>query len=180
MRRLLLTILIFTSGQVIAEPKRLQNPFEKLPFGIVVGQTTNEEIEDRGTCTQQIELRENYFRCKTYNIGDKFWVFSSQNEKVMEVVFLSINGHSHQFPRAWKSAGVNWSLTKDEFLRLLRVYPAIENLDITTDYYDEGKPSSYVVSFMTSGHEFEVQIWHEKPNDADAFETNSNNEPHSD
>lgn len=80
----------------------------QLPFGIKLGQTTNEEIENKGVCTNKIQVSESYFRCQTYNmLNGKFNVNSSQNEIVSTISFLGQIGHS--LPQSWQNAGLKLS-----------------------------------------------------------------------
>lgn len=80
----------------------------QLPFSIKLGQTTNEEIEKKGVCTNKIQVSESYFRCQTYNmLNGKFYVNSSQNEIVSTISFLGQIGHS--LPQSWQNAGLKLS-----------------------------------------------------------------------
>lgn len=80
-----------------------QSSLTELPFGIVIGQTTNEEIEDRGTCVRQVEDNEST-RCEQYDIAGNFSVLSSQNEVVNKVLFDASVGN--QLPRKWQELGL--------------------------------------------------------------------------
>ncbi|SMD38328.1 hypothetical protein SAMN04488029_3748 [Reichenbachiella faecimaris] len=83
-----------------------QSSLTQLPFGIVIGQTTNEEIEDRGTCIKQVEERDGSVRCEKYDIAGNFTVMSSQNEVVNKVSFDGTIGN--QLPRIWQELGLEF------------------------------------------------------------------------
>lgn len=83
-----------------------QSSLTKLPFGIVIGQTTNEEIENRGTCVKQVEERDGGVRCEKYDIAGNFTVMSSQNEVVNKVIFDGSIGN--QLPRTWQELGLEF------------------------------------------------------------------------
>lgn len=85
-------------------PVHAQTAFLPLPFDIEIGVTSNEVIENRGTCLERIQVSEYYFRCAKYSIQDRFSVYSSQNEFVTKLEFLSTAGHS--LPRDWTAAGL--------------------------------------------------------------------------
>lgn len=78
--------------------------FNALPFNIVVGKTTGEEIENRGKCEKEIKISEYRFRCEKYNMADKFIVYCSQNEIVNKVHFFANANHS--FPKKWRESGL--------------------------------------------------------------------------
>lgn len=81
-----------------------QSKLTKLPFGIVIGKTTNEEIENRGTCVRQVEEHDGRVRCEQYDIAGNFSVLSSQNEVVNKVFFNGAGGN--QLPRGWQELGL--------------------------------------------------------------------------
>ncbi|WP_422359854.1 hypothetical protein [Reichenbachiella sp.] len=83
-----------------------QSSLTQLPFGIVIGQTTNEEIEDRGTCVNQVKESDGKERCEQYNIAGNFSVLSSQNEVVNKVYFDAAAGN--QLPRKWQELGLGF------------------------------------------------------------------------
>ncbi len=65
--------------------------FDNLPFGIQLGITTNEEIENRGKCVKKIPISPSGFRCEVYKVepGD-FFVYSSENRIVSKVKFSGV------------------------------------------------------------------------------------------
>ncbi|MEO9803794.1 MAG: hypothetical protein ABJF04_11125 [Reichenbachiella sp.] len=81
-----------------------QSTLTELPFGIIIGKTTNEEIEDRGTCVRQVEENDGAVRCEQYDIAGNFSVLSSQNEVVNKVYFDGSAGN--QLPRRWQELGL--------------------------------------------------------------------------
>lgn len=83
-----------------------QSSLTLLPFGIVIGQTTNEEIEDRGICIKQVEEKDGAVRCEKYDIAGNFTVMSSQNEVVNKVSFDGSIGN--QLPRLWQELGLEF------------------------------------------------------------------------
>jgi len=83
-----------------------QSSLTQLPFGIVIGQTTNEEIEDRGTCAKRVEEKDGTERCEKYDIAGNFSVMSSQNEVVNKVTFDGSLGN--QLPRLWQELGLEF------------------------------------------------------------------------
>lgn len=87
----------------------------RLPFGIKIGVTTNEEIENKGTCLKRIAVTDSYFRCKAYDMQGKFIVNSSQNEVVSKLYFGA--NANHILPRTWRNIGLelNKTTSKDFF-----------------------------------------------------------------
>lgn len=83
-----------------------QSSLTQLPFGIVIGQTTNEEIEDRGTCVKQVEEKDGTERCEKYDLAGNFTVMSSQNQVVNKVSFDGALGN--QLPRLWQELGLEF------------------------------------------------------------------------
>ncbi|MDW3209631.1 MAG: hypothetical protein R8N23_07185 [Reichenbachiella sp.] len=83
-----------------------QSRLTQLPFGITIGQTTNEEIEDRGTCVKQVKENDGKERCEQYDIAGNFFVLSSQNEVVNKVYFDASAGN--QLPRQWQELGLGF------------------------------------------------------------------------
>lgn len=96
------TLAVILSGYSVSA----QSSLTQLPFGIVIGQTTNEEIEDRGTCVNQVQESDGKTRCEQYNIAGNFTVFSSQNEVVNKVSFDEADGN--QLPRKWQELGLEF------------------------------------------------------------------------
>lgn len=152
MRILLLSIFIFASGQVVAGT----NPFEKLPFGIVVGQTTNKEIENRGTCFRQIEVRPNHFRCEYYNLPGGVEVQSSQNE-IVKGVFIANEGG--RFPRTWRDAGISFDLEIEAFMYRLSNMEGVYYLKKEVTYHDDGDKHTADVTFESGAHFFKVTFF---------------------
>ncbi|MEO9964268.1 MAG: hypothetical protein ABJF11_00675 [Reichenbachiella sp.] len=94
--------LLFVS--LYASSTFAQSALTELPFGIIIGKTTNEEIEDRGTCIRKVEENEGNVRCEQYDIAGNFSVLSSQNEVVNKVLFDGAIGN--QLPRKWQELGL--------------------------------------------------------------------------
>jgi hypothetical protein len=91
-------ILVFTPVSIFAQV------LTELPFGIVIGETKNSEIENRGVCIKQIQVRENHFRCERYSMaGGRFKVESSQDEMVSKVYFVGLGS----LPKNWRDLGLN-------------------------------------------------------------------------
>ena len=98
-------ILVFLAILALSPMSIFAQVLTELPFGIVIGETKNSEIENRGVCIKQIQVRENHFRCLIYNIAGKFRVYSSQNEIVSKIEFDA--RYNHQLPSKWKSLGLS-------------------------------------------------------------------------
>lgn len=94
-------IVVWSEGTLFA-----QSSLTKLPFGIIIGQTTNEEIEDRGTCVKQVKESNGKERCEQYDIAGNFFVLASQNEVVNKVHFDASSGN--QLPRQWQELGLGF------------------------------------------------------------------------
>ncbi|MBE0370161.1 hypothetical protein [Pseudoalteromonas aurantia] len=93
-----------------------KNDLTTLPFGIVIGKTTNEEIENRGTCIREIKLKDNHFRCEKYSMSNRFYVYSSQNEIVSKLYFFNGSSSlelSNSMPRKWKKLGLKFRDDED-------------------------------------------------------------------
>jgi hypothetical protein len=88
-----------------------ESVLEELPFGIVIGVTTNEEIENRGVCRKEIKVSESSFRCETYSMQE-FEVTSSQNEIVSAIIFRE--GSGHRLPGKWRQLGLSIANTVAE------------------------------------------------------------------
>lgn len=102
----------------------------QLPFGIKIGITKNEEVENRGVCIDRIQVSESYFRCRAYNmLNGKFYINSSQNEIVSEVMFLSAS--KNVLPQSWQNIGIRLApayledtdlgTSQDDFMKIIKL-----------------------------------------------------------
>ncbi|MFY0624940.1 MAG: hypothetical protein JXR07_01515 [Reichenbachiella sp.] len=82
-----------------------QSTLTELPFNIVIGETTNSEIENKGNCVQKAEGED---WCEIYDMAGNFLVYSSQSKVVNKVVFSAEKGN--KLPRKWKELGLNFGL----------------------------------------------------------------------
>ncbi|MEQ8523094.1 hypothetical protein [Gracilimonas sp.] len=143
-------------------PVQAQTTFLPLPFDIEIGVTTNEEIENRGTCLERIQVSEYYFRCAKYSIQDRFNVYSSQNEIVTKLEFLSTA--SHGFPRDWASAGFRMGPFQREG------YDGLGFYSYFTKNCEAGTSASELISILKSNNityeieenKAETNLWIEK------------------
>ncbi|MEH6633849.1 MAG: hypothetical protein V7776_23945, partial [Halopseudomonas aestusnigri] len=110
MKALLLMLLGLWCGSTYAQ----QSELLKLPFGMVLGKTTSEEVENYGVCKEKIKIRENYFKCKRYSINDRFPVYMSQNERAIRLWF-----NLRYIPRNWKRIGFVEGVSEKDFISLI-------------------------------------------------------------
>lgn len=136
-----------------------QSSLTNLPFGIVIGQTTNEEIEDRGTCVRQVDEK-NGSRCEQYDIAGNFSVLSSQNEVVNKVFFDGAVGN--QLPRQWQELGLAFGgpnspgTLEIDFRNIIKANGAKY---IETSVISEGKEEDGILfKFEIDGLRFEATV----------------------
>ena len=139
-----------------------QSAFVKHPFDIKIGVTTNKELEQRGTCVKQIEVRPDYFSCEVYNFSGNFRVHSSQAEVA---VMIEYNAFYHnKLPKELRALGLNLQkgtsddkgqfeftdpgTSKDDVIAILKKY-GIKNMEII---------SEKDILFEVDGHEVRFRI----------------------
>ena len=93
---------IFLAALLVISPTCVmaKSILEELPFGIVIGKTTLQEIEDRGVCRQKSNNQ-----CRVFEMKG-FWVNLSDTNIVTAVGFYDI-GVSHRLPRKWRELGLS-------------------------------------------------------------------------
>jgi len=152
MKNLLLFLVLSTLSTTAFA---LENPFKKLPFGIHIGVTKNEEIENRGVCEEEIKVDEHYYRCAKYDMAGGFSVFSSQNEIVNKVYFYQ----SDRLPRSWTRAGLDWTLNADQLVSILKKMDDVSYLEKkVTRRFESGVVHQHEVSFEVNNHLFEMTV----------------------
>lgn len=91
-----------------AQTNQSTSPLTELPFGIVIGETKNEEIENRGTC---IQLTADKAACHVYDMAGNFYVYTSQNQVVNKIRFSAADGN--KLPRKWRELGLAFGITDE-------------------------------------------------------------------
>lgn len=115
---LTLLLVLFCNNAFAENTKSL---LDTLPFGIEIGKTKASEIESKGVCKSKIKIKDNYFRCETYDISGKFIVHMSQNETVNELRWGSDSyGNHHKLPRLWNRAGLKMKMPKEDFIKTIK------------------------------------------------------------
>lgn len=137
-----------------------QSTLTSLPFGITIGKTTNEEIENRGTCVRQVEESDGAVRCEQYDIAGNFYVLSSQNEVVNKILFDGSVGN--QLPRKWQELGLafggqnNPGTLEIDFRNIVKSNGAKY---INTSVISEGKEEDGILfKFEIDGLRFEAMV----------------------
>jgi len=172
MRPILLLTFFFT---VISNSFAKENPFKTLPYNIVIGVTSNEEIESRGICQKQIEIKENYFRCEEYDMNGNFRVYSSQNEKVRQILIqrrytdYPDEVDLHRVPRAWREAGFSWQISADDFMTWAKQFDDIKYLELIPVFKKLSNGETYLqkkrVTFEVDNHFFDLYFRLEEDKD---------------
>lgn len=145
------------------------SPLEKLPFDIVIGQTKNLEIENKGTCDKQIEVSPSHFRCEKYIMsGGKFFVYSSQNEIVNKVSFAGYYGHS--LPQSWKNIGLKLGDHKEDENTKIALNPGLSESKFLSIIKENGAENiqrnetvntpitSTIISFDVGSNHFDAEF----------------------
>ncbi|MGB0921393.1 MAG: hypothetical protein ACPG1C_08750 [Alphaproteobacteria bacterium] len=101
MFRSVLGLMLFLA---LCVPAQAASVLEELPFGIVIGQTKNVEIADRGRCLENRMTTNN--RCEVYDMQGKFEVHSSSNEVVNKLFFS--HWKPNALPRKWRKLGLKF------------------------------------------------------------------------
>lgn len=94
-------IVVFCSLFIFTTAAHAQNKsvLGQMPFGMVIGKTTNGEIETRGMC-----LAKSGSKCKRFDVAGNFWVSSSESEVVNKIIFSKSNGNT--LPKKWRALGI--------------------------------------------------------------------------
>ena len=147
----------------ISVPSMASSQLTNLPFGIVIGQTTNNEIEKIGVCKKQIKIKENYFRCEKFNMSNRFVVYSSQNETVSKIVFFEYEEFQNSLPRQWRKLGMKFrsektkenGTTVDDFKRIIKNQGADDVEHVNSKEYDFIE----IVSFYIEDYFYEARFY---------------------
>lgn len=157
MKYMIAVALLFMATEPAA-----QNPFEKLPFGIVVGTSTSKDIRARGVCSNPKDVR-----CSAYYmLGGKFVVYLSESDVVNKVAFKTVG-----LPQPWKDLGLKLreegastgevlpddqrGTSRAEFARILKTLKGVKNLEereTKTDFHGSGT----TLSFDVGVHHFDA------------------------
>lgn len=121
---------------------------EELPFGIIIGQTDQEQIENLGVCEKKSKVNENYDLCEVYDIQGKFKVFMSESQVVAKIYFSRYNRHT--LPNSWTNLGLSLGkgvmgrrglITKSRGTMIFNVIKILKSQHITkfqTSPYSDG------------------------------------------
>jgi len=125
-----------------------QSELLKLPFGMELGKTTAEEIENYGVCQEKIKIREDYFRCKRYLVNERFTVYMSQNERVNRIWF-----NLRYIPRNWKRLGFVKGVSEKDFISLIESLGAKYIEKIGSD------PNDFGIEFVVGNYLYKASIY---------------------
>ncbi len=135
-----------------------QQVLTELPFGIIIGSTTGEDIENRGTCMKKSSDQSS---CAVYDMAGNFFVYTSENSVVNKVRFSAAQGN--KLPRKWKELGLNLAITNDpgtqdiDFMNIIKSNGA-EYIQTTRDFNLEGEVQGILFTFEIDKLSYNVVI----------------------
>lgn len=151
----LLMLILFSTSSAAS------SPLARLPFDIVIGETTNQELANRGICKKQIKIKNTHsFRCEIYEIQNgAVEVKSSQNQIAKE---MWIN----RLPRSWTKLGLkeykahDTIFTSDELMTILKEQGVedLENINpyIRKDRFGRPRKEIHWVDFYIDNHSYRI------------------------
>ena len=135
-----------------------QRVLTQLPFGIEIGTTTGEDIENRGICIDQSEDGKS---CSLYDMAGNFFVYTSENSVVNKVKFSAVDGN--KLPRKWKELGLNLAITNDpgtqdiDFMNIIKSNGA-EYIQTSRDFNEGGQVQGILFTFEIDQLSYNVLI----------------------
>lgn len=91
----------------------------KLPFDMVLGVTSSEQIANYGQCIKNQVKDDPNSKCLSYQINEGFMADVSDRDKIIKLTF-----NVRYLPKNWKNLGFVNGLNKTEFTSLIRTLNA--------------------------------------------------------